>query len=306
VIALETAKSYVWTKPIRSDRRIVLRGATGQPATVIVERGAAAVFAPEVVLENVRLLRANPQSGRGNDSALLTVESDRLWIERGEFLATGSGPAIEWHSRTAASRTTELALKDCVIAGGRVAVHLRTAPSSIRAENVLHLGPGVLWRIAEMPPRGRTISISLAHVTQRNATALLHVDVPPRSGSAGRAVVSAKNCVFHYAGADSALCVFGTSFPGQLPPGMVQFSGEGSLFPPGGRIAVESAVGPASAARVDNDAVQIDGGLLACEFEFTGPAGSDPATSVIAKHRAPVRSQHTPGIDARRLLSIRP
>jgi eukaryotic-like serine/threonine-protein kinase len=301
VILLESSKIYAWTKPIRSDRPIVIRGAAEKPAVVIVGNETAIVSAPGVTLENVRFI-ARVKLQR---SAMLTARSDRFEMKGCGIHAEQSQAAVDWKAITP-GRRTELALQDSVLAGGAVAVRLGSAPSTIRCENVLHLGPGVLWRFGELPPAGNAVNVSLVNLTQRNAGALLRVDLPPGNGPFGRVAVTAKNCVFHYAGENSALCVFGTSFPGQAPKGTVQFSGEGSLFPPGGRIAVEAAVGPAPPARVENEAVQIDGGLLACDFEFAGPAGSDPATSVIAKHRAPVRSQHTPGIDARRLVSIRP
>ena len=326
VILLDSSKTYVWTKPIRSDRPIVIRGAAGKPALVIVGSNGAIVSAPVVTLENMLFVaRAKPQP------AMLTVRSDRFAIKGCGIRAGHLQTAVDWKPITP-GRGTQLALTDTVLAGGAAAVRLGSAPAAIRCENVLHLGPGVLWRFAELPPAGNAVNVSLVNLTQRNAGALLRVDLPPGNGPFGRVAVMAKNCVFHYAGENSAMCVLGTSFPGQAPRGIVQFSGEGSLFPPGGRIAVEAAaldgpaaaypsraaaldgpaaaypsraaVGPAPLAPVENEAVQIDGGLLAGEFEFAGPAGSDPATSVIAKHRAPVRSQHTPGIDARRLVLL--
>jgi serine/threonine-protein kinase len=301
VILLDSSKSYVWTKPIRADRPIVIRGAAGKPAVVIVGSNGAIVSAPVVTLENVLFVaRAKPQES----SAMLTVRSDRFALKGCGIRAEQFQTAVDWKAVTP-GRGTQLALADTVLAGGAAAVRLGSAPAAIRCENVLHLGPGVLWRFAELPPAGNAVNVSLVNLTQRNAGALLRMDLPPGNGPFGRVAVTAKNCVFHFAGENSALCVFGTSFPGQAPRGIAQFSGEGSLFPPGGRIAVEAAVGPASPVPVENEAVQIDGGLLAGEFEFAGPAGSDPAKSVIAKHRAPVRSAHTPGIDARRLLSIR-
>jgi eukaryotic-like serine/threonine-protein kinase len=306
-IELAGSRNYLWTKPIRSDRPIVIRCAAGKPALVMVGATAAFVSAPEVSLENVRLVvRAESQALQRNSAPLLTVRSDRLFVKRCGFQAPNGGIAIDWTARTPAGRGAEIVLKDDVITGGTTAVRLGSVPSAVRCENVLHVGPGTLCRFTRLPAAGITTNVVLVQVTQRDATALLHADLPLGNGSFGRIAVSAKNCVFHYAGNDSAMCVFGTSFPGQIPRNIVRFSGEGSLFSPGGRIAVEAAVGSASAVREDNDAVQVDGGLLACEFEFAGPAGSGPATSVIVKHRAPVRSQHKPGIDARRLLSIRP
>jgi len=294
VIHLTTDGPYLWDRPLRARREIAIRGEAGRHPLVLVNNNRAAISARRVVLKNVRVRTAG--------ESRVAVRSVSLHVEQCRFQKVG----LAWQSPRAATRgrsdaaVTQLRCQDVIFSECPAAVDCNEPPRVFRCDNVLQLGGGALLRFGELPESGRAIHLKLDRVTQRNATALLELALSVGDEPRSRVLVTARNCVFHYGRPDAALCRFAKPFPGPLPGNVVQFSGEGSLIPPGAAIAAETSPSPRSANR-ENEAVLIDGGLLSGPFEFAGPYGDDPAASVVKHHRAPLRTAAPPGVNAKTL-----
>lgn len=288
VILLSGDGPYVWNRPLRSPTPIVLRG-SGESRPVVELSAGAGVAAPGVLLENLELRSQSP--------SILAVRTNRLAIRNVRFArpAADGRNAVDWGAETDA-RPAELQLQNVVFNDVGNGVRCRTAPAAVQANNVLHLGSGALLEFAALPIPGREIAVRLERVTQRQAGALLQFVLPESNRPLGRVNVAAKDCVFHFAGNGSGLCRFRLAFPGRFPRRLVQYSGEGSLIPPGTPIAVDAA--GATGETTSEDAVQIDGGLIAGPFDFAGEYSANPADSVVQRHSGPRRSSQPPGFAA--------
>lgn len=292
VVLLRKRGPWLWNRLLRSATKIEIRGADGTlPEIHVGER--AGIEAPGAILNRVDL-RADSSRGIAIRSLRLAIRNSRILRPRG---GGREHVAIEWGS-PGSSDGGDIVLQNVIFAETGSAVRCHSVPASVRATNVLHLGAGSLLRLEALPIPGRAIAVRLDRITQRRAGSLLDVALPQSSRPLGRIAVEVKDCVFHFAGKGAALCRLRTAFPGRFPRRLVQVSGEGSLILPGTPLAGDGSAGSQDLA---DDAVLVDGGLIAGPFAFAGAFTRQPADSVISRHRAPRRSSRPPGIDAGRL-----
>lgn len=307
VITLKGSGPYVWRRVIRSADGVTIRGSAESRPVVLIPDGGAGVDAPIVKITGVALRAVNPPDGtHTGQRQLLAVRSQRLVMTDCRFHAsTKNGNAtageelvaVDWQPLQPKDFQTAIQVRQSVFRNGGTAVACRIAPSFVECVNVLQLGTGSLLSVAKPSGSNRAVAVNLKNVTQRSATSLLNLHVPTGNGAFQRVAVTARDCVFHYAGASTGLCMFRTAFPGRLPQNAVQFTGEGSLIPPN-TPTVRDASDPTDIPNGSESIVVIDGGLIAGPFEFAGPLSERPADSVIKRHRAPRRNPQPPGIEA--------
>lgn len=86
------------------------------------------------------------------------------------------------------------------------------------------------------------------------------------------------------------------------PPGMVRWTGQGSLVAP--RVPILICHGPDGQGQTVDEASLSIAGLVRSDVGFAGERSSDPAASRILRWQAPLQSSNPPGVDPRPLPNI--
>jgi serine/threonine-protein kinase len=211
----------------------------------------------------------------------------------------GRAVAIAWHPQGAGSDndtlvTGKVVLRDCLLRG--VAAGVRCAGRStlvLELENTLHLGPGALVQLEHPPLADEALLLSAAHVTLRDARALIECALLSDDRPCGKISVAANDCAFVPAAGAGLLTFVGTSDPGRLVE-QLEWTGQGSVLAPQTPLAVwQTADGQIKATADDH--VQVFG-LVHSHVEFAGAKDGAPAASQVIRWQVPLQSTDPPGI----------
>jgi eukaryotic-like serine/threonine-protein kinase len=253
----------------------------------------------KIAVENLHLenidFSAAPAGG-----AMLTVQAARATF-RGCCWQAPSGAAtvgIRWQPPAVDADDTlasgQLELADCVFRQVAAAVDCQNQGTiGLDVQNTLHLGPGPLLRLARPPATDESLLLSVAHVTLRDAEALLQCSCDSIIPEPGRITIQALDCAF-MPRADRGLLVFvGENEPSTVLQSL-EWTGQGSVVARQAALAVWlDHSGRVRAAAED----QVDvAGLVRSDVGFAGDKDQGPAASRIVRWQVPLHSTDPPGI----------
>jgi hypothetical protein len=263
------------------------------------------VTADNVRFENIDFLwRQRPEAITSPDRhALIDLRSAHVEFVGCTFQAVAVGsfelpPAIRMtgsSQHAALAPAVQVRLQQCALQGVACGVECALAgPAAIEVSNSLHLGRGALVRFSQPRHGDSPALVTLAHVTLRGASSVIEIDTGDSSEEFSQLNINASGCVLAPEG--GGLLLFAgrqvkPSIGGRLKG--IEWSGEGSLTPPGTAVAVwrhDEAL-----ETLPDDELSMDG-LVASAMEFVGETTNDPSTSRLKKWLAPLQSDLTPGI----------
>lgn len=293
----------------------VVRGASGRRPQISAPPEGIAVDVEDVRFVGVDFVASGDDGssrsttpGSGHP-CLLQVRAHRVSFERCTF--ANSAPAepglvaIDWNTRQGADRTAlaltnrRLELQHCVLTDIDTSIRCDGIGSpAIVIDNTLQLGSGSLIELPRCPRLDEPLSVTLSHVTVRDAAALLAVHYTAIPADAGRIALVANDCVFSPHPAGSLLHFEGPQSPVRLLSA-IDWTGQGSVITPQGvLIAWRNAAGQSD--RLNPAGLRI-AGLVKSEVGFAGPPRAGAAASRAVRWQVPLRSPDPPGIDAAQL-----
>jgi eukaryotic-like serine/threonine-protein kinase len=294
----------VSAQELRLHAGLAISGGEGR-GVIEVPAGGWKIDADDLVFENIDFVRAGASTGldTADPPALVYLGAARAVFQGCSWQVAGpqSGrvAAIAWHPQAAGGTnetlvTGKIALRDCLLRGVGAGVRC-TGRSTlvIELENTLHLGPGALIQLEHPPSADEALLITAAHVTLRDARALIVCALPTDGGDCGKISIAANDCAFVPAAGAGLLTFVGTSDPGPLVE-QLEWTGQGSVLAPQTPLAVWQTADGQTKATAD-DQVQV-AGLVHSAVEFAGAKDGLPAASQVIRWQVPLQSTDPPGI----------
>ncbi|QDT56600.1 Serine/threonine-protein kinase PrkC [Caulifigura coniformis] len=294
VIVLTPGATYL-AQNVRQPGPLVIRGADGGIARLIVRDTVWEAAADSVRLENVQL----------ECHSAVRLQCRGLEIIR-SVVSSGAGsatPAIEWRPQDSAAATpgTITMIDSHFPSSGLQCV---SRPAMIRIANCLKTGPGAFLQI---PPAGRahqSLPVHLIHMTLRESGPLVAWTPGPRAAGQRIDVVT-KACVFAPAPETPLFALAGSIAPAEWERSL-SISGLESLLQ--GTAKLVDLVPPPGKPRgaIDTGKLDVDG-LQRATIEFFGDDVQDVASNGLKSTDAQFLVDNPPGINiekvARRLTS---
>jgi hypothetical protein len=223
----------------------------------------------------------------------------------GEPDGPGASIAIDWNTSSLTDRSSialtnaQLEIKDCVFTHVAAGINCQwNGALALAIDNVLHLGPGPLVRLARAPLLDEPVGLLLAHVTARGGASLLELRCDVAPSECGRIAVSARECVIALHAAGNLLAFTGQA-PAEPLAAAIEWDGQGSvLAPQAGLAAWRGADGKTQP--IDTTRLHITG-LVKSDVGFAGAIHSGPAASRAIRWQVPLQSPNPPGINETRL-----
>jgi hypothetical protein len=190
--------------------------------------------------------------------------------------------------------TGQLSFERCVFNRVSAAVRSRLDAALVfHLDDVLHLGPGPLLVFTDAPQVDEPVSLTMSHVTLRDAVGLIECRYRDLQDAMGRMTIQASNCAFMPAAEKSLFLFRGNSAPEPLIEHLV-WSGQGSVLARETPLALwETAEGRVLAA--PEDSIQVEG-LVRTDVGFAGDAEDGLSASRIVRWQVPLQSPDPPGI----------
>jgi hypothetical protein len=199
---------------------------------------------------------------------------------------------------------------DCFIIGVGVGLDCHTSGAlGIEWINTLYLNSGPLVRLDHCPRPDEPLTLTLSQSTQRDTGPLLECLASRVEDQLGEISIQATACVFSPKPGEPLVRLMvakmgneetGASTDTDLSgsdrlPGMVRWTGQGSLVPP--RVPILIWTGPDGQRQTVDESSLLIAGLVRSDLGFAGESSSDPAASRILRWQAPLQSSNPPGID---------
>jgi len=290
---------------LRIQQGAVVRGKEKRRPTVLVPLSGMVITADSVRFENIDFL------WRGRATVIAPSDEQAIIDQRAphtEFVGctfhalptdSESPTAIRLSGTrqlTTLAPALRLKLERCVFVGAACVIDCPSrAPVSIEIHDSLYLGTGSLVRFSTSRPIDAPAAIELDHVTLRGATSVVKINCDEPTDTPAQISITAKDSVFAPADRGALVMLSGSRDPRKASAALkaLEWSGQGSLLTPQIPIACWQSGGQREELPEDSLAVE---GLVASAFEFSGPTGSDPATSQVHRWLAPLTSDEPPGI----------
>lgn len=244
------------------------------------------------------------------EPAIVQLQASRAEFRGCSFQASQTAPqqprAIRWTQtgdRTRLELTLpsgQIQLVDCVFRRVEAGISCeRLGALSLRAANVLHLGPGPLIRLDHGPRFDEPIHLVLGGVTLRESGPLLECAYRQAAEQPGKIAVQADGCVLAPAPGAALISLLGEGSPEKLLTA-IDWTGQGSLITPETPIAQwRRSAGPAET--LDESALSM-AGVVRSAVSFAGPIEAGPSASRASRWQVPLRSSQPPGVDPRSLV----
>jgi hypothetical protein len=305
IVELESDAPIV-ASSLRIQSGAVIRGKDQNRPTVLVPLSGFAITADNVRFENIDFL------WKGRSTVIASPDEHAIIDERtahAEFVrCTFHAISPEGEGRPAAIRLSgvrrgttlapavRLKLDHCTIDGAASAIECTSpGPLSIEINDSLCLGGCSLIRFPVARPTDAPAAIELEHVTLRGATSVVDINCDEPVEATTPMNFTSNDSVFAPADGGALVMFSGGRDPHKAsgPLRFLEWSGQGSLLAPQIPIACVQH-GERREEMSEND-LTVEG-LVSSAFEFSGPSGSDPATSQVRKWLAPLTSDQPPGI----------
>lgn len=298
--------------------RLILRGPSGNPASIIVTTRPLQLRATEVTLENINL-RLQPSAE--SPQALSQIRSQKLTCQNCGFsspvnghsqsvssggvspgAALSTGRAVLWAPIDPSDPLAgELTLETCQFVGSHSSVVIGAPVRPARCSNTLKLGGGPLFIATDRAASGDN-TFELVHSTLRDCGSLVALDLRASPPWNSRLTIRQQSSVFDLRGRTSdeseSLITFVGGQLQRIWHERVQFDGEASVASEGVGLAAWQAPNGASHQLLDAADVSVRG-LIQTHFTFQSvPSGrrSDSVLSDVHTNRA---SSRLPGISSR-------
>ena len=292
---------------------LIIRGAVGAPATIVVSTRPLQLRATEVTLENVDL-RLKP-GATSAPTSVSQVRSQKLTCRNCRFLTPlstvaqngrttvsptiTSGLAIQWAPIDASDPLAgNLEFINCQLAGSHSSIMLAAPGQKVRCVNTLKLGGGPLF-IATAQAASGDNTFEIEQTTLRNCGSLIAIDLRNSAPWKSRLTIKPVSSVFDLrprseSESESLITLVG----GRLQLAWherVSFEGDDSFA--GSHVGLASWQGGNGSGHQPLDAAEVSvRGLMQTEFTFQGPPGQARANSILTDTQTNRLPSQLPGI----------
>ncbi len=277
-----------------------VRSAAGKRAVVDVSEGGLLVSCDAVCFDGVDFVwyAGTAKEHRANPDSMLTIAAQGVEFRGCSFSTPADRPpiAVTWSAAAESSDDGgELTFTDCVFRGVQAVVDCRGSTSlAVALTNTLCVAAGPIVRLHAPPGAGKSVALSLEHVTTRGDCAVLECRYREVNDELGAIVVTVTDSALVTNPQGALLILAGPQRP-ELLLRAFSWNGQGSLVTDDTAVA-EWRDSTGRERAMAEDELEI-AGLVRSSVSFAGAAHEPPAASRITRWNAPLQSDSPPGCD---------